>query len=151
MTPRTEEKVFDTRCILAEGVPEVWDEIEPFVLMGLNAAKGELSLQDVRVLLERGFQHAMVAYHKDRLEMLFIVEVHNYPQYKVLHISLIAGRNLRDVVKFRPALDAMATAMGCMEIRAYCNDAQMRLYRMLKLGFIKIYNVIQSDLRGKYQ
>lgn len=144
-------KELKTRCLNGPVVESVWDEIQPWIVRGLAPARNELTAEDVKALIEHGHMMLFLAYREIELEMVCVTEVMTFPQYKVLHIVLISGKNLSDAAKFKPALEEYALALGCVAIRAWCKEPQWRLYRRLHLGFEKAYNVIELDLRRKLQ
>lgn len=147
----TQEKKLETRCVQGPNVNGFWDEIEPWVIRGLQSAHGELSSNDVHVLIQNGQMTLFMVHADNELELVCVTELWQYPQYKVLQVVLIAGKNLRDAVRFQPAIEAYAIALGATKIRAWCQEPQLRLYRRLRLGFTKAYNVIEFDLRRKMQ
>ena len=103
------------------------------------------SVEQIKFLLVGGQQTCLVAVDENK-EIIgaSAVEISNYPNHRVLHITSMGGRALiePDLIQ---QFEGWARSQGVTKIRAFALDAQARLYRM-KMGFESVAQVVEKTI-----
>lgn len=139
-----------SRVLTALEAVNMWPELEVLLSRSFKGEMDEYSIEDVLHYLSQDRMTAFVMERDGAVELVCIVGMTIYANFRVADILFVAGKGLKEAVYFFPALEAWAMAMNARELRTWCSDpAVLRLCRMLKLPFRQRYTVISENLRGK--
>lgn len=122
-----------------------WHKIEPFFKSSFKFSTDDFSVDQIKFLLVGGQQICLIAVEDDgNIIGASAVEITNFPNHRVLHITSMGGRALiePDLIQ---QFEAWAKSQGVTKIRAFAKDAQTRLYRM-KMGFESVANVVEKNI-----
>ena len=122
-----------------------WDKIEPFFESSFKFSTDDFSVGQIKFLLVNGQQTCLIAVEDDGTIIgASAVEISNFPNHRVLHITSMGGRALvePDLIE---QFEGWARSQGVTKIRAFAKDAQTRLYRM-KMGFESVANVVEKNI-----
>ena len=122
-----------------------WKKIEPFFESSFKFSTDDYSVEQIKFLLVNGQQICLVALDNDgSIIGASAVEINNFPNHRVLHITSMGGRALveDDLIQ---QFEAWARSQGVTKIRAFAKDAQTRLYR-IKMGFESVANVVEKNI-----
>lgn len=133
-------------------IEEYWPQLEPLIEKSLKNSRREFSADYVYEALKQAAFIAFVAERNGKVELCLIVELCGFPNYKVLNILALGGKNLKDCDKYHKAFEDWAIFQGAVEIRAFVqNPAALRLYRRLQPDYRPAYTVLINDLRRRLQ
>lgn len=132
-------------------IPHAWEELEPFVNEALKHGRGELNANTVYRLLCKGAFYAFTTSRDNRIELVVICEIVQYPLVRKVHVVLLAGRGVVAAQKFMLAFEDWATANGAVEITGYVPEGRGHARLYSRLGFHTAYRVVLKDLRRKLQ
>lgn len=117
-------------CLSHEDALKYWGHIEPLLEKALAESHGERDLGDIVDAIEQRLMYIAVMGRGDKIVLCLAMETINYPQYSVLSLSYVAGRDVRVFFdKFRHIIIAFARDIGCRAVQFSCSDAHERLYR----------------------
>jgi hypothetical protein len=105
----------------------------------------DYSIDQLKFLLVSGKQTCLVAVDETGdIIGASAVEISNYPNHRVLHITSMGGKALvePDLIE---QFEAWARSQGVTKIRAFAQDAQARLYKM-KMGFDSVAHVVEKNI-----
>jgi hypothetical protein len=124
---------------------QYWNKIEPFFESSFKFSTDDYSVEQIKFLLVSGKQTCLVAVDENK-EIIgaSAVEISNYPNHRVLHITSMGGRALiePDLIQ---QFESWARSQGVTKIRAFAHEAQARLYRM-KMGFESVAQVVEKNI-----
>lgn len=126
-----------------------WSLLEPFIEKCAAISNGRLSVELTKEALINGWACAMATYRGETLELVFIVEIANYPALRVARVIAAAGKNLKEASRFLDALDEWAFSLGAVEIECYCRPAMARLTK--RFGWRTMDVRLTRDIRRKLQ
>lgn len=124
---------------------QYWHKIEPFFEASFKFSTDDYSVEQIKFLLVTGQQTCLVAVDEDGTIIgASAVEINNYPNHRVLHITSMGGRALveDDLIQ---QFEGWARSQGVTKIRAFAQDAQARLYKM-KMGFESVAHVVEKNI-----
>lgn len=137
------------RVYRPDEIEGAWSLLEPFIERCAKISNGRLSVELTKVALLNGWACAMATCRRERLELVLVVEIVNYPALTVARVVAIAGKSLKESARFLDALDAWAFTLGAVEIECYCRPAMARLIR--RFGWRAEDIRLTRDLRRKLQ
>ena len=110
-----------------------------------QAARGELTVEDIRTLSESGRFITGIAEEGDEVVMAMVFEFIHYPRMLAVNIVALGGRDLETVtVEFWETFRAWCKSAGASVIEASCSEAMARMLR--RQGFESTYRVVRSSL-----
>jgi len=135
----------------ADQIESVWPEAEPHIAAALETSKGELDSEDVRSFLRTGRMLLFATAQNKVPELFCVVELTDYPQYKVVRIVALGGKYLAKAAQhFREPFMEWVLKTGAVEVEGWTSSPILRRYYEM-LGFYKAYDVMRFNLRGKLQ
>lgn len=114
-----------------------------------DAMHGEMTMQDIYEGVKAGRMYALVAKNDDGelpdVALALILETQAYPQFTVLNIAALGGREL-DLLKSRfwKHVCSWAFMNGVRTMQASVSPAMARILK--RYGFNKIYETVRLDL-----
>lgn len=133
----------------AESIPHIWEWLSPFIQSSLRYAQGTMTLEEFRLLLERGEATCFATVREGQPVLVLVIIPVSYATYKVARVIALAGREVKAAMQFFDALEAWALTQGCVEIEGWCRPAMVKFTRAL--GFKQKFAIISRDLRGRLQ
>jgi hypothetical protein len=128
--------------------PSGFDRVRPELARVVDgAAHGEWTLDDLQGMLKRGAAYCAEVDEDDgRVLLVFIWELVDYPERRVVNVLALAGRDLaRCCRRFLPTVHEVWKAQGATEITCYTSPAMARLLR--RLGFSTRYLFLTRTLK----
>tara|TARA_R110000823_G_scaffold173286_4_gene305627 strand:+ start:321 stop:818 length:498 start_codon:yes stop_codon:yes gene_type:complete len=114
-----------------------------------DAMHGEMTMEDIYEGVKAGRMYALVAKKDDgelpEVALALILETQAYPQFTVLNIAALGGREL-DLLKskFWKHVCSWAFMNGVRTMQASVSPAMARILK--RYGFNKIYETVRMDL-----
>tara|TARA_R110000765_G_scaffold81272_3_gene158998 strand:+ start:1371 stop:1868 length:498 start_codon:yes stop_codon:yes gene_type:complete len=114
-----------------------------------DAMHGEMTMEDIYESVKSGRMYALIAKNDDGelpdVALALILETQAYPQFTVLNIAALGGREL-DLLKskFWKHVCSWAFMNGVRTIQASVSPAMARILK--RYGFNKIYETVRLDL-----
>lgn len=130
--------------IPASHIDFAWKEGASDLAISCETSGGEITGDQLKLLLSRGERILLRAVDGDRVVGWSVVKVEQLPNMRVLFVGGIVGRNSR-YERFFDALKKMALVHGCSRIRCAAKPAQARMNRM-KCGFSSVYEIMEVEL-----
>lgn len=119
----------------------VWPKVEGLLSDAIKKANGEVTIEQLRLLVLRGDSHLVVWHENDEVVSAGTVEFINYPNYRVAYCSFLSGKYTEESFE---ALKAWCRDLGATKIQCWGDDAVARLYA--RYGMEKKYNLLRLDL-----
>lgn len=143
--PHKKQPEYKSWVFNREQIPAAWPELEPFVLKALPHGNGELTEKDIYYALCHDEMCAFAVARNDVIELIWVVELICYPQYRTVNIVLLSGNNLAEAAAtFYTTFEEWAAHVGAVAVEARCHEAQARLFR--RLGFRTAYRAIRKEI-----
>lgn len=130
-----------------EHLDEYWDQIKDYLASGLFYSEGELSVDQLRLLIVQGAAHVIVFLDVEDNNVVgaFSFEIKQYPNKRSANIISIGGDNLfvdkNDLIHLREEL----RKGGIKTIEGWCKPAQVRWAKQA-LGAETPYQMIRINL-----
>lgn len=134
--------------IVGEDTEYFFDQAAPLIAKALKYADGELTVWDVKKLVQEGLMQLWIGYDGDEAETVMVTEISLFPAKKVVRVVALAGR-IAPYLHVWELVKEWAVMNGAVEIEAWCRPAMTRLLR--RYGFTKRYEVVRCDLRRYLQ
>lgn len=123
-------------------IAQKWHLVVDMLDGAMAHAKGEITLDQLKVYLMRGEYLLMVYLDGDKIIGALALEWINYPNDRVLFINAIGGKtNAICVYK----MYSWAKANGATSVRGSAHESVARLWKM-KYGFETIYYTVEKRL-----
>lgn len=123
---------------------KAWSDGAHKLTEAIEKAKGEVTPDQLRMLLARGERQLIGIEDGGTVLVWFAVTVEQLPNVRVLYIYAAWAPGAVTAEVFAPLAD-FARDAGASEIRGASNDAIMRIWRA-KLGAEKLYNVFRIEV-----
>ena len=130
--------------VLASEVPRIWHEVKPLVDKALARADGEQLSEDVLQKLLNKEMILFAGIEANELASVCIAEILEYPQKRVLHVSISATKNGRDFELWNETfgvVEDFGRAMGCTSVSACVRKGFVK-----KLDWTYKYAVLTKNL-----
>ena len=130
-----------------EHLDDYWEQIKGYIDAGLFYSEGEITLDQIRLLIVQGAVHVIIGMdtEDDRVVGALAFEIRTYPNYRAANIISLGGDHLflneNDLIHLREEL----RKGGIKRIEGWCKPAQARTFRM-KLGAETPYQMIRINL-----
>lgn len=124
-------------------IDQVWGQLAPFLLAGLEKCNGEIDISQLRAAVVRGDVEVFSVHCEAGLVGAVAIEFINFPNYRVAHVVSIGGRHMFANAEGFDQLKAWVKSMGASYIQGWCNDAVAKLWES-RLGMKKTYTVMRS-------
>ena len=122
-------------------VDQAWRDGADRLAEACATSGGEVTGSQLKLLLSRG-ERNLLRMDKDGETVGWgVVRVDQLPNVRVLHVCEMYAPNA-SFESFVDELKALASGLGCSEVRCSAKDAQARLYRA-KLGFEPLYTTMR--------
>ncbi len=123
---------------------QLWDTLKPFFESSEEQGSGDSSVEHIKTAIIQGTQVLFVITDNTKIVGTFAVEMINYTNHRVAHVTALAGNEMFDT-HLVEQFEAWAKHNGATKIRAWAKDSQARLYR-LKMGLNKSMNIVEKIL-----
>lgn len=126
-----------------------WESMKPFLASGLLSTEGELTIDQVRLLLVQGYLYSVVAVDMDTDLVVgaLAFEIINYPQYRVANVVSVGGDQLLIAETEMAQFQVSLKQLGCTKIQGWCSPAIARLWKQQFNARIP-YQMIRIDIGG---
>lgn len=128
----------------ANFIDRAWQEGAHTLSEACETSGGEITGDQLKMLLARGERMLLRMDHKDKIVGWSAVRIDQLPNCRVLHVCELTAHNAH-FEGFFAELKEMARAMGCSRVRCSAKPAQARLYKM-KLDFQPVYETLEVIL-----
>ena len=125
-------------------VDQAWRDGAHRLAEACATSGGEVTGDQLKMLLSRGERTLVRMDDEGKAVGWGVVRVDQLPNVRVLHVCEMYAPNA-SFETFVGELKALASGLGCSEIRCSAKDAQARLYRM-KLGFEPVYTTLRLSV-----
>jgi hypothetical protein len=123
-------------------VAQMWPKVSNMLEKAMNYAKGEISLEQLKVYLTRGEYQLMIYLQNGEIIGAIVIEWINYPNDRVMFINAIGGKTHADCVE---KMYLWAKSLGATAVRGSAHESVARLWKM-KYGFNTIYYTVEKRL-----
>ncbi len=121
----------------------VWPLAAQMLQPAVDEARGEITIDQLELLIRRGESNLLLWDTPDGIAAAVAIEFHNFPSLRVAHVAFLGGRHVIAPSCFA-ALKEWCVSHGASEIRAWCAEAQARLFR--SIGFAEQYRIVGVKL-----
>jgi len=123
-----------------------WDEISPFIQMGLDYAQGEMNLEDVYKGIDELRIVPIVMSYGGEILAVVTMEVSNKPQKRIMTLMTAGGTELdRWLDEFMDVAESLAREQGCDAI--YINGRPGWARKLKRYGYNQSYVVLTRALQ----
>lgn len=127
-------------------VLERWADIAPLLQRAVDNSRGEVTVDDVLAAVQAGQAFVAVLMTDDgTIVFAASCEVIIYPRVRALHVTLLAGRDIRRYGEHFQVIEAAARDLDCSRIQALCLPGAARLFERLA-GFSPLYQMIGREV-----
>lgn len=134
----------NTKYVEPDALDQIWGIVASFVERALKHSDGELTTDQVRLLLTQRFAHLFVGVRSEVIVGAMVVEFKQYPNYRVANIIAVGGDDMwldRDMFdRFR----TWAKNRGATKIETSCRPAIARLLET-RCGMHQQYITMRAD------
>lgn len=123
-------------------IAQMWPRVSGMLERAMNYAKGEISLEQLKVYLTRGDYQLMIYLQDGDIIGSIVIEWINYPNDRVMFINAIGGKTHKECVE---KMYAWAKSLGATAVRGSAHESVARLWKM-KYGFNTIYYTVEKRL-----
>ena len=132
-----------------EHLDRFWPEVKPFLEKGLLSTEGEITIDQLRLLIVQGHIHVVLFQTEDYETVgALAFEIQAYPNFRVANIVSFGGEQLlvdeAEMVQFSAGL----RKMGVTKIQGWCSPAVSRLWRK-QFKATTPYTMIRIELEGE--
>lgn len=125
---------------------QAWDEISPFIQMGLDYAQNELSINDVYTMIKEHRVVPIVMSYEGAILSVVTMEIAEKPQKRVLNLMTAGGTELdKWLDEFMDVATQLALEQGCDAI--YINGRRGWEKKLKRYGFNLAYTVLARNLQ----
>jgi len=128
----------------AQYLDTVWPNVARYLQGGLAHADGELSIDQLRLLLVQGHAYLLVFWRGEHLVGATAIEFIRYPQFTAAQVISWGGAGLLSDAAGMAQVKQWCRAQGASRMQALCRPAVTRFAR--RLGFAPAYDMIRSTL-----
>jgi hypothetical protein len=137
----------EVKQFTGDRVLPVWESVQDKVAKAVEYAKGELTVDDVLTYLQLGLMQLFT--FTGEVDITMVTELVQYPQYKVVRVVALSGKNLASMAKVHDYMDEWAVANGAIYFEAGVRDSMARHCR--QLGYEPVYTIIRRKVKGAFQ
>jgi hypothetical protein len=128
----------------------VWDEVLPLVEQGLSPGFGEKSPEDLLEAIREGLSQLFLWRDRSGVVAVLVTSIITYPQYKVVFIDALAGKNILSIIRdYRETFCIWAAANGAVAIEGATRPAMTRLLK--KTNARKVYDIVRYSLERPHE
>lgn len=131
------------QVMLPSTVHERWGEIRPLLARAVEHGRGELEVDDLLVLVDRGTMAILALEEDGELLAATAFEAIHYPRRVVLNFAYTGGRNGMGIVQNIDALYDVARRLGADTVSCLCRPAVARHIKRLLPQVEQAYVVVE--------
>jgi hypothetical protein len=128
----------------AERLDHLWPPLAGYLAAGLEHAQGELTLDQLRLLVVQGHADLLSFWRGRQPVGATAIEYLRYPQYTVAQVISFGGQGLFSDEAGMAQVRHWCKHRGASQMQALCRPAITRFAR--RLGFAPAYDLIRSTL-----
>lgn len=133
------------QIVAPNNVYNVWADVESYLNASINVSNGDITLDQLKLLLVRGEQTLLVSVDKNnKLNGAMTVEFVNHPNSRVMFITALGGNGIVNNETFSQ-VESWAKLQGATKVNAWAQEAQARLYK-IKANFNTVRMVVEKEL-----
>lgn len=121
---------------------QFWPTVEPMLARAMEHAKGEITLEQLKVYLSDGTYQLILFIDGELVFGAVAYEWTNYPNDRCFYILAIGGKTSSECVS---QMFGYAKSQGATTVRGSAHKSVARLWRM-KYGFETIYYMVEKRL-----
>lgn len=129
-----------------DSLDRIWEQTKGLVEKGMMCSDGELTLEQIRLLLVQGHMRLLIS--KDiaaqKIVSALVVEIIAYPNYRCVNVVSIGGEGLNMDQTDIQQLKHICKQWGASKIQGYTHK-KMTSYLVQK-GFEKKYDIVRLDI-----
>ena len=130
--------------ISAADLDLTWPKISHMIAAGLACGEGELTTEQVRLLIVQGRVCLLVSRNENRVVAALAGEILGYPNYRVLNIISMGGDHLGLDLEDVRQLVEICKALKVSKLQGFTHP---KLTELLKQrGFHKAYDLVRLDI-----
>lgn len=131
------QETFNLRGVLNCNIFDVWSDITPFINAALEHADNKYTLMDIQIaIIKKEMQLWVIVDSKLKIHAVMITEVIQYPNKKVLLITLLSGVNFDNWKHLLNQLKQFANELSCSSIETYGRHGWIK--KLEPLGFTQL-------------
>ena len=133
------------QIVAPNNVYNVWGDIENYLNASINVSGGDMTLDQLKLILVRGEQTLLVSVNEEgKLNGAMTVEFQNRPNNRVMFITALGGHGIVNNETFSQ-VESWARMQGATKAGAWAQEVQARLYK-IKAGFTTARHVVEKKL-----
>lgn len=122
-----------------------WQVIEPLLLAAVAEGQGEWGVDFIQHALNNGYMKAWAVYEKEVVKAVVVTEIVMWPNYRVLRVVLLAGRDMDEWIHLDALLETHARRHSCAFIEGFTRPGMAK--RTEKVGYRTVYHVIRKHVQ----
>lgn len=123
-------------------IAQTWPVVEGWLDKAMSHAKGEYTLDQLKVNLMNGSDYLMLLIENQTIVAAVIYEWINYPNDRVAFVKALGGKTNTD---FFNAMASTLKGQGATSLRGAAFESVARLWRQ-RYGFEEIYRIVERRL-----
>jgi len=128
------------RTVDKKNINLVWPDVNGFILKALKYSDGKYNLSDIKEGIESGRMQLFIAVDNFPIAAA-VTEITDFPQKRVLSITLVGGERMEEWLHLMNQLEAWAKDAGCEQIELFGRPGWEKV-----LGWDKTYTALKKDL-----
>lgn len=133
-------------------VPQAVDALQPamdeLLERLVEQVHGEYTKEDIILMLQLGRIHSVFIHQGGEVLGLVIMELLQYPQFQVLNVIGVVGKNIKIWKKLDGLLDKIAADRDCMFIEGRTRPGMVKL--CAEFGYEPLYTLIRRKVLREY-
>jgi len=121
-----------------------WHLVAPMIDAALERGHGEFDLEHLRTFVLQGNMQLWVGYEESKIFAVCLTECATYPNYKVLRVVVLAGRDMKEWTHLEPLLEGYARATDCAFIEGWTRPGMAKVVE--PLGYKPHYTIIRKPV-----
>jgi hypothetical protein len=132
--------------IPSERIDEVWKDCEPYIEMGNDKSRDEMSVMDIYAKLSQARMQLWIIFNDEReIISVLTTEIVEYPQKTMCRIVTLGGKDLDIWVEdWLDTIEAWALEKGCVAMETCCRKGFAK--KLERFGYENAYTVLIKEL-----
>ena len=132
--------------IPSERIDEVWLECEPYIEMGNDKSRDEMSVMDIYARLSEARMQLWLIFDDDKeIISVLTTEIIEYPRKTTCRIVTLGGQDLDLwVEQLLETLEEWALENGCVAMETVCRKGFIK--KLERFGYENAYTVLVKEL-----
>ncbi len=127
-------------------MPYYWELVESDLERAIVHNNGESDMADLWKALVTGQDTLWIVVDDFEVKLCFTTFVHNYDKKRVLFLSLLAGRNVRQFIELEDQLADYARSIGCQSIESFVIPRVAALFQRVLPEYKNTHVILEKKL-----